>query len=59
MSQLLRTFFNDEKGAVTVDWIVITAAVVGMSAIGFYLLEDASLELMQTAGEAVAAEAVR
>ena len=29
MSRLLRTFFNDEKGAVTVDWIVITAADVG------------------------------
>ncbi len=23
-------FFNDESGAVTVDWVVLTAAVVGL-----------------------------
>ncbi|KIT14698.1 hypothetical protein [Jannaschia aquimarina] len=25
-----KTFFNDETGAVTVDWVVLTAALVGL-----------------------------
>jgi len=27
---ILNTFKNDESGAVTVDWVVLTAAVVGL-----------------------------
>ena len=27
---LFKTFRNDEEGAVTVDWVVLTAAVVGL-----------------------------
>ncbi|WP_126976873.1 Flp family type IVb pilin [Frigidibacter oleivorans] len=27
---LVKTFRNDEDGAVTVDWVVLTAAVVGL-----------------------------
>ena len=27
---LIKTFRNDEDGAVTVDWVVLTAAVVGL-----------------------------
>jgi Flp pilus assembly pilin Flp len=30
MFQILKTFRNDEDGAVTVDWVVLTAAVVGL-----------------------------
>jgi len=26
----LKTFKNDESGAVTVDWVVLTAAIVGL-----------------------------
>ena len=26
----LKTFLNDESGAVTVDWVVLTAAIVGL-----------------------------
>ncbi|QCO57322.1 hypothetical protein EOK75_16435 (plasmid) [Pseudorhodobacter turbinis] len=26
----IRKFFNDESGAVTVDWVVLTAAIVGL-----------------------------
>lgn len=28
--KLAKTFRNDEEGAVTVDWVVLTAAVVGL-----------------------------
>ena len=27
---ILKTFMNDEAGAVTVDWVVLTGAVVGL-----------------------------
>ena len=30
MFKLAKTFRNDEDGAVTVDWVVLTAAVVGL-----------------------------
>ena len=30
MFKLLGKFKNDESGAVTVDWVVLTAAIVGM-----------------------------
>jgi Flp pilus assembly pilin Flp len=30
MNTMINKFFNDESGAVTVDWVVLTAAVVGL-----------------------------
>ena len=30
--KLTRKFHNEEDGAVTVDWVVLTAAVVGLAA---------------------------
>lgn len=56
MLKLLKTFRDDQSGAVTVDWVVITAAVVGMSAISFFVIEDNSNALMTAAGGAIAAE---
>lgn len=56
MLTFLKAFREDQSGAVTVDWVVITAAVVGMSAISFFMIEDNSLALMNAAGGAIAAE---
>jgi Flp pilus assembly pilin Flp len=30
MMNLIKNFRNDEDGAVTVDWVVLTAAIVGL-----------------------------
>ena len=30
LTDLIRTFVGDEAGAVTVDWVVLTAAIVGL-----------------------------
>ena len=30
LANLVKTFRNDEDGAVTVDWVVLTAAIVGL-----------------------------
>ena len=29
-SNIIKSFANDEAGAVTVDWVVLTAAIVGL-----------------------------
>ena len=31
MMKFVKNFTNDESGAVTVDWVVLTAAVVGLA----------------------------
>ncbi len=31
MKNLLKSFVKDEDGAVTVDWVVLTAAIVGIA----------------------------
>ncbi|KMK68344.1 hypothetical protein [Puniceibacterium sp. IMCC21224] len=56
MLEFLSRFGQSEDGAVSVDWIVITAAVVGMSAVAFFTVEDASFALMDSAGGAVLAQ---
>lgn len=56
MTRLFSKFCSDESGAVTVDWVVITAAVVGMSAISFWSIEDNASTLMNSAGSAVGAQ---
>lgn len=33
MLNMIKNFKNDESGAVTVDWVVLTAAVVGLGLI--------------------------
>ncbi len=56
MFKFLSAFRSDQSGAVTVDWVVITAAVVGMSAISFFIIENNSNSLMAAAGDAIAEE---
>ena len=34
MINFIKNFRNDEDGAVTVDWVVLTAAVFGLAAAG-------------------------
>lgn len=34
-------FLNDETGAVTVDWVVLTAAVVGLGLVVFNVIRPA------------------
>jgi Flp pilus assembly pilin Flp len=34
-------FLNDETGAVTVDWVVLTAAVVGLGLVVFTIIQPA------------------
>ncbi|MEM6739412.1 MAG: hypothetical protein AAF646_04800 [Pseudomonadota bacterium] len=37
----LRAFFADESGAITVDWVVLTALVMGLTLAMFAVFRDA------------------
>jgi Flp pilus assembly pilin Flp len=41
-------FLKDETGAVTVDWVVLTAAVVGLGLLIFTLIRPAVSSLSQS-----------
>lgn len=45
MIKLLRTFRTDEDGAVTVDWVVLTAAVVALAGAAYAAIETGSKTL--------------
>lgn len=44
MKQYLESFATDESGAVTVDWVVLTALVVTLLAAGYGLMESATTD---------------
>jgi Flp pilus assembly pilin Flp len=48
MKKFLNAFVKDEDGAVTVDWVVLTAAIVG---IAIAILATISTALNTTANE--------
>jgi len=41
----LNKFRKDEDGAVTVDWVVLTAAVVGLAVAAYTSIEDGASQL--------------
>lgn len=45
MKKFLNAFRKDEDGAVTVDWVVLTAAVVGLAVAAYQSIEDGAAEL--------------
>lgn len=36
----MKRFSHDEDGAVTVDWVVLTAAIVGLAVVAFTTISD-------------------
>ncbi|WP_425099228.1 Flp family type IVb pilin [Tropicibacter sp. S64] len=56
MMNLIKNFRKDEAGAVTVDWVVLTAAVVGLAIAAYSTIETNANTLITAAGGAVAAE---
>ena len=50
MLKLFKKFRNDESGAVTVDWVVLTAAVVALAAAAYGSIETGATSLTSTTG---------
>ena len=55
MRRMVRNFLSRGDGAITVDWVVLTALVVGLSMAGILLLETE----VRTAGDIVDNEETR
>lgn len=45
MMNFIKTFAADEDGAVTVDWVVLTAAVVGLAVAAYSSIETGATGL--------------
>jgi Flp pilus assembly pilin Flp len=43
MLQTITTFYEDESGAVSVDWTVLTAGIVGLAVAAYILAENGTL----------------
>ena len=50
MLKFIKTFRNDEDGAVTVDWVVLTAAVVAMAAGAYSLISSNVTDALTSVG---------
>ncbi len=50
MIKFIKNFRNDEDGAVTVDWVVLTAAVVALAGAAYQSIEDGSTALTSSTG---------
>ncbi|MDU9002475.1 hypothetical protein [Sedimentitalea todarodis] len=57
MIKLLKTFRKDEDGAVTVDWVVLTAAVVLLAGAAYQAIEDGSSALTASTGTFISDQA--
>lgn len=54
----LRTMWNDEDGAVTVDWVLLTAIVVGFGGMAVGLLLDETSSLSEAIAAYISAREV-
>ncbi|MEY2992121.1 MAG: hypothetical protein RI946_1515 [Pseudomonadota bacterium] len=45
MLNLIQNFRNDESGAVTVDWVVLTAAVIALGVAAYGKIKDTAMNI--------------
>lgn len=50
MLNFFKKFRKDEDGAVTVDWVVLTAAVVALAGAAYTAIEDGASSLTTSTG---------
>ncbi|TKZ21626.1 hypothetical protein FAP39_05865 [Shimia litoralis] len=56
MMNFIKNFRKDDNGAVTVDWVVLTAAVVGLAVAAYTAIETNTKELAAQAATTVKGE---
>ena len=56
MINFIKNFRKDENGAVTVDWVVLTAAVVGLAVAAYTSIEDGASGLTASTSEFLATQ---
>ena len=50
MFNFIKNFRNDEDGAVTVDWVVLTAAVVALAGVAYGSIKTGASDLSSDTG---------
>ncbi|MEW2919285.1 hypothetical protein AB1A64_19620 [Ruegeria sp. ANG10] len=50
MIKFIKNFRKDEDGAVTVDWVVLTAAVVGLAAVAYNAIGAGTTDISDAVG---------
>lgn len=58
MIKFIKNFRKDEDGAVTVDWVVLTAAVVGLGVAAYSAIETETTALASDIGATIESENV-
>ncbi|WP_170761736.1 Flp family type IVb pilin [Ruegeria lacuscaerulensis] len=58
MIKFIKNFRKDEDGAVTVDWVVLTAAIVGLAAVAYTQVGNGTNELANTVETALSSVTV-
>ncbi len=56
--KLANTFSNDESGAVTVDWVVLTAAIVGLGIAVYGVVSGGISDLSQDIDDQLTGQAI-
>lgn len=59
MLNLIKNFRNDESGAVTVDWVVLTAAVIALGIAAYSAIEKTATEMNKASDGEVKAFAAK
>ena len=52
--EFISQFRQNEHGAVTVDWVVITAGVVGLAIAAFAVIETQTTDMADSTGDYIA-----
>ena len=53
MVKFFKNFSKDESGAVTVDWVVLPAAVVGLALAAYGAIDSATMDLTASTADAI------
>jgi Flp pilus assembly pilin Flp len=56
MIKFFKNFSKDESGAVTVDWVVLTAAVVGLAVAAYSSIETGATNLTSATNDFMATQ---
>ncbi|GAA6163847.1 hypothetical protein NBRC116590_15520 [Pelagimonas sp. KU-00592-HH] len=56
MIKFIKNFRKDENGAVTVDWVVLTAAIVGLAVAAYTAIETNTNTLAAQAATQISGE---
>ncbi len=57
MIKFIKNFRKDEDGAVTVDWVVLTAAVVALAGAAYTSIQTGASDLTSSTGDFVSGKA--